>query len=203
MPQPGGRCAPGFTTPSFIRTNPSWMTQATDRSTPWRTIAVVRARAAELVRIWPLVRIRPSTGDSRRLRAPGRALSVPRVRCDPTGVSDTTQDADLYFEKSPANGAALVVALDALGFVLDDVRRAEIKRGKDFVRSRTAHSISISCSRRMASSGSARVGPSGPDRRVPGVPSLRHHREQQQSPRIESLPRLRAFMDYWLEKDRR
>lgn len=49
------------------------------------------------------------------------------------GFPDTTQDADLFVEKSPANGAALVVALDELGFVLDDVRRAEIRRGKDFV----------------------------------------------------------------------
>ena len=39
MPQPSGPCAPGFATPLFIRTNPSSMTQDTDRSTPWRTIA--------------------------------------------------------------------------------------------------------------------------------------------------------------------
>ena len=35
------------------------------------------------------------------------------------GFPDTTQNTDLYVEKSPANGAALVVALDELGFVLD------------------------------------------------------------------------------------
>jgi len=32
------------------------------------------------------------------------------------GFPDTTQDADLFVDKSPANCAALVAALQALGF---------------------------------------------------------------------------------------
>ena len=49
------------------------------------------------------------------------------------GYPDTTQDADLYVEKSPTNGAALVAAIGELGFDLTDAVKAEIVRGKDFV----------------------------------------------------------------------
>jgi hypothetical protein len=49
------------------------------------------------------------------------------------GFPDTTQDADVFVEKSAANGAALVVALQELGFALTPPQQAEIARGKDFV----------------------------------------------------------------------
>src|ERR1700722_9063714 len=49
------------------------------------------------------------------------------------GFPDTTQDADLFVEKSPANGRALVAALRELGFNLTDRQAGEIERGKDFV----------------------------------------------------------------------
>jgi len=49
------------------------------------------------------------------------------------GYSDTTQDADVYVEKSSANGKAIVAALKDLGFRLDKKLAAEIERGKDFV----------------------------------------------------------------------
>jgi hypothetical protein len=49
------------------------------------------------------------------------------------GFPDTTQDADLFVERSPANGAALVKALRELGFALTDPQADEIERGKDFV----------------------------------------------------------------------
>lgn len=52
------------------------------------------------------------------------------------GYPDTTQDADLFPQKSPENGQALVAALVELGFPLADERRAEIVRGKDFVQLR-------------------------------------------------------------------
>ena len=90
------------------------------------------------------------------------------------GFPDTTQDADLYVEKSPANGAALVVALDELGFVLDDVRRAEIRRGKDFVQLKDGP---FDLDLVFAPDGIERFGDAW-DRRVPRVASLRHHREQ-------------------------
>jgi hypothetical protein len=49
------------------------------------------------------------------------------------GFPDTTQDADLFLEKRPENGAAAVAALRELGFALDEHQAAEIERGKDFV----------------------------------------------------------------------
>src|SRR5512135_3050222 len=49
------------------------------------------------------------------------------------GFPDTTQDAVLFVEKSPANGAALVTALRDLGFALSEPQADEIRRGKDFV----------------------------------------------------------------------
>ena len=46
---------------------------------------------------------------------------------------NTTQDADLFVEKSTANGAALVDALTDLGFRLTEQQAGEIRRGKDFI----------------------------------------------------------------------
>src|SRR5438874_1689936 len=49
------------------------------------------------------------------------------------GFPDTTQDADVFVERTAANGVALVAALRELSFVLTDGEAAEIARGKDFV----------------------------------------------------------------------
>lgn len=49
------------------------------------------------------------------------------------GFPDTTQDADLFVEKTRENSAAVVVALRELGFALNDAQAAEVARGKDFV----------------------------------------------------------------------
>lgn len=49
------------------------------------------------------------------------------------GFPDTTQDSDLFVERTPENGRALVAALRDLGFVLSFDQVSEIERGKDFV----------------------------------------------------------------------
>jgi hypothetical protein len=49
------------------------------------------------------------------------------------GFPDTTQDADVFVEKSAENGNALVAGLRDLGFDLSDAQAAEIERGKDFI----------------------------------------------------------------------
>src|SRR6185437_13084046 len=49
------------------------------------------------------------------------------------GFPDTTQDADLFVERSAENGRALVAALKELGFSLTDTQASEIERGKDFI----------------------------------------------------------------------
>ena len=43
------------------------------------------------------------------------------------GYPDTTQDADLFVERSPANGAAIVAGLVELGFELTDAEQVEIQ----------------------------------------------------------------------------
>jgi hypothetical protein len=52
------------------------------------------------------------------------------------GYSDTTQDVDLYLDKSRENCEKIVAGLLDLGFRLTDKEREEIRRGKDFVRLR-------------------------------------------------------------------
>src|SRR3990172_12732511 len=49
------------------------------------------------------------------------------------GLPDTTQDADLFLEKTAANGRTAVAALRELGFDLTEAQAAEIERGKDLV----------------------------------------------------------------------
>jgi hypothetical protein len=53
------------------------------------------------------------------------------------GFPDTTQDADLYVEKSPVNCQSTVEALRDLGFPLTNEQALEIARGKDFVQLRS------------------------------------------------------------------
>ena len=49
------------------------------------------------------------------------------------GFPDTTQDADLFVERSPQNCRAIVAALRDVGFGLTNDQIAAIERGKDFV----------------------------------------------------------------------
>ncbi len=49
------------------------------------------------------------------------------------GYPDTTQDADLFVEKTPANGEAIARALQELGFALSAPELADLRRGRDFV----------------------------------------------------------------------
>jgi hypothetical protein len=49
------------------------------------------------------------------------------------GFPDTTQDADLFVEKSPDNGRSLAAALLDLGFALNEEQQSDLERGKDFV----------------------------------------------------------------------
>jgi predicted nucleotidyltransferase len=49
------------------------------------------------------------------------------------GFPDTTQDADVFVEKTAENARSLVLALRELGFDLSAPQQAEIERGKDFI----------------------------------------------------------------------
>ncbi len=49
------------------------------------------------------------------------------------GFPDTTQDVDVFVQKSEQNGLRLVAALLQLGFALTDKQQLEIRQGRDFV----------------------------------------------------------------------
>lgn len=52
------------------------------------------------------------------------------------GFADTTQDADVFVEKSPENCGKVVSALSDLGFQLNEDESRQINSGKDFVQLR-------------------------------------------------------------------
>jgi hypothetical protein len=117
------------------------------------------------------------------------------------GFPDTTQDADVFVEKSPENGEALVQALTDLGFPLPQDQRAEIIRGKDFVQLKDGpfdldlifapdgiESFAEAHRRRIDVDGFLVCHLDD----IIASKIAAHRRKDQ-----ESLPRLMAFRDYW------
>lgn len=122
------------------------------------------------------------------------------------GYPDTTQDVDLFVEKSRDNGRALVAALAELGFPLTAQHREEIERGKDFVQLRYGP---FDLDLIFAPDGIENFAEA--DGRALEVEGLRvcHLddiiRSKEASGRVkdrESLPRLKAFRDCWVERRR-
>lgn len=120
------------------------------------------------------------------------------------GYPDTTQDADLFVDKSAVNAAAAVVALRALGFQLSAAEAAEIERGKDFVQLRNGpFDIDLVFApdgiERFDDAWGRRVEVDGfpvchPDDIIASKAAANRVKDR------ESLPRLRAFRDYWIAK---
>ena len=122
------------------------------------------------------------------------------------GFPDTTQDADLFVEKSPDNGRALVAALTELGFPLTPEHQDEITRGKDFVQLRYGP---FDLDLVFAPDGIETFAEA--ERRsilVEGIPVchiddvIRSKEAAGRLKDLETLPRLRAFRDWWLSQDR-
>jgi len=120
------------------------------------------------------------------------------------GFPDTTQDADLYVKKDSANGEALVAALREIGFPLSAEQAAEIVRGKDFVQLRNGP---FDLDLVFAPDGIERFEDAY--RRhvdVEGFPVCHPDdiiASKEASGRVkdrESLPRLKAFREYWIKK---
>lgn len=119
------------------------------------------------------------------------------------GFPDTTQDADIFAEKSPENGEALVAALHDLGFSLTESQSAEVKRGKDFVQLKNGP---FDLDLVFAPDGIERFEDAWKRRvEVEGFPVCHINdiiASKQASGRAkdrESLPRLMSFRDYWLK----
>ena len=118
------------------------------------------------------------------------------------GFPDTTQDADLFVEKSKANGSAIVAALRQLGFTLDARDAAEIESGKDFVQLKNGP---FDLDLVFAPDGIERFADAWKRHvEVQGFPVCHLDdiiASKEASGRVkdrESLPRLRAFRSYWL-----
>jgi hypothetical protein len=120
------------------------------------------------------------------------------------GFPDTTQDADLFVEKSPANGAALVTALRNLGFALSEPQADEIRHGKDFIQLKNGP---FDLDLVFAPDGLERFEDAWNRRiEVEGFPVCHIDdiiASKAATNRVkdrESLPRLRSFRNYWLAK---
>jgi hypothetical protein len=117
------------------------------------------------------------------------------------GFPDTTQDAQLFVEKSPANGDAISRALGDIGFVLTGEEIADLRRGKDFVQIKNGpfdldlvfapdgiETFAAAWSRRVEVEGFPVCHPDD---------IIGSKRAANRAKDRESLPRLMAFRDYW------
>lgn len=120
------------------------------------------------------------------------------------GFPDTTQDADVFLEKSPANGNAAVAALRTLGFELSNQEEAQIIAGKDFVQLKNGpfdldlifapdgiEHFDDAWRRHVEVEGFAVCHI---DDIIASKVATGRAKDQ------ESLPRLQAFREYWLRK---
>jgi len=120
------------------------------------------------------------------------------------GYPDTTQDADLFVEKSPANGRALLAALRELGFDLDGEQAREIESGKDFIQLRNGpFDLDLVFApdgiERFADAWRRHLEVEGfPVCHIDDIIASKAAANRQKD--RESLPRLRAFRDYWLAR---
>lgn len=122
------------------------------------------------------------------------------------GYPDTTQDADIFPERSPANGRALVIALLELGFELTEVESGEIERGKDFIQLKNGpFDLDLIFApdgiERFSDAWKRRVEVEGfpvchPDDIIASKAAANRAKDR------ESLDRLRSFRDYWKQKHR-
>ncbi|MGL4513667.1 MAG: hypothetical protein ACRCT8_11310 [Lacipirellulaceae bacterium] len=117
------------------------------------------------------------------------------------GFPDTTQDADLFVEKTASNGQAAAAALLDLGFDLTSEQRRQVESGKDFVQIKSGpFDIDLIFApdgiERFEDAWERRVEVDGfpvchPDDIIASKRAAGRVKDR------ESLPRLEAFRDYW------
>ena len=121
------------------------------------------------------------------------------------GFPDTTQDADLFVDKLPPNGANIVKGLCELGFELSETEAAEVERGKDFIQLKNGpfdldlvfapdgiEYFDEAWERRIVVEGF-------PVCHIDDIIASKAATNRRKD--RESLPRLRAFRDYWIQKE--
>ena len=120
------------------------------------------------------------------------------------GFPDTTQDADLFVEKSAENAKAIVKALIELGFALGKDEAEGIARGKDFVQLKNGpFDLDLVFApdgiERFADAWRRRVDVDGfPVCHIDDIIASKAATNRVKD--RESLPRLRSFRQYWMAK---
>ncbi|MEP6956021.1 MAG: hypothetical protein ABI883_04295 [Chthoniobacterales bacterium] len=122
------------------------------------------------------------------------------------GFPDTTQDADVFPERTTANCRAVAIALQALGFELTGPETAEIERGKDFIQLKNGpFDLDLIFApdgiERFEEAWRRRVEVDGfpvchPDDIIASKAATNRQKDR------ESLPRLRSFRDWWMQQER-
>ncbi|MBF6593659.1 MAG: hypothetical protein IVW51_04320 [Thermaceae bacterium] len=122
------------------------------------------------------------------------------------GFPDTTQDVDLFVEKSSQNGRNLVTALRELGFDLSEKQSADIEAGKDFVQLKNGP---FDLDLIFAPDGIETFGEAWERQiqvegfRVCSLDDIiASKRASGRRKDLESLPRLRAFRDWWKGREK-
>jgi hypothetical protein len=123
------------------------------------------------------------------------------------GFPDTTQDADLFVEKTLDNARNLVAALRELGFQFTDEQSSQVERGKDFIQLKNGpFDLDLIFApdgiERFADAWARRVDVEGfpvchPDDIIASKKAANRAKDR------ESLPRLESFRDYWLQRQGR
>jgi hypothetical protein len=120
------------------------------------------------------------------------------------GFPDTTQDADVFVQRSEENGRAITAALRELGFDLTESQEGDIVRGKDFVQLKNGP---FDLDLLFAPDGIERFEEAWARHiEVEGFPVC--HIDDIIASKVaanrrkdrESLPRLRSFREYWIRK---
>ncbi|HEY2380994.1 MAG TPA: hypothetical protein VGK48_07405 [Terriglobia bacterium] len=121
------------------------------------------------------------------------------------GFPDTTQDADLFVDKSQDNGRALASGLLDLGFSLTREQQNDLERGKDFIQLKNGpFDLDIIYApdgiERFSDAWERRAEPDGfPVCSIDDI--IRSKQAANRTKDRESLPRLEAFRD-WLRMNR-
>jgi hypothetical protein len=120
------------------------------------------------------------------------------------GFPDTTQDADLFPQRSVENGRRLVSALQELGFALTEPQTGDIERGKDFIQLKNGP---FDLDLVFAPDGIERFEEAWQRHvEVEGFPVchiddiIASKAATNRARDRESLPRLRSFREYWIRK---
>jgi hypothetical protein len=119
------------------------------------------------------------------------------------GFPDTTQDADLFVDRTAENCRALAMALRELGFALTAEQASEVERGKDIIQLKNGpFDLDIIFApdgiKRFEDAWQRRVEVEGfpvchPDDIIASKAATNRQKDR------ESLPRLRSFRDWWLQ----